>query len=240
AAMVLTDDNFSSIVAAVHEGREIFENIKKYLVYLLAGNLGLVIYLSSVVFFGTLMGIPSDIIPMTAIQILFINLICDGFIAVALSTGEPRDPYIMDRKPRRRDENIFSGQILSFIGFAGLWTGLMTLFSLYWAYNTGHTIEEAVAIAFLTLLFLRFFHAFNCRSIRTSAIVAGPFKNSWLSITLGLNALLAVAIVYLPVFQRMFRTYSIALSEWGMILALGITVVTAMEVYKLIRHHGSR
>ncbi len=234
ADMVLTDDNFTSIVSAVEEGRNIFENIKKFLVYLLAGNLGLVVFLSVVMLFGGFLGLPLDEVPLVAIQILFINLICDGFIAVSLSTGEPKDPTMMDKSPRSREESVFSLPIVRNISFAGFWTGLMAILIYTWSIKSGESALYAQCSVFVSLLFLRFFHALNCRSIDESLIKVGPFKNKWLLIVLACTTLLTLAIVYLSPFHGVFNTTSLDAFDWLMILFTSSTIIPAMEVYKYV------
>ena len=141
ADMVLTDDNFASIVSAVEEGRGIFGNIKKYLMYLLSCNLGEILLMATVILFGPLMGLPAGTIPLIAIQLLYVNLATDGLPAIALSVDQP-ELDIMKQKPRPRNQTIFTAPVLRYMAGTGIWTALVTLGVFLWAINSGEDFRS--------------------------------------------------------------------------------------------------
>src|SRR5699024_5622700 len=194
--VVLTDDNFSTITAAIEEGRNIYKNIKKSILFLLSCNLGEIITL----FIGILMGWPA---PLTAIHILWVNLITDTFPAISLGV-DPEDPDVMKEKPRAASEKIFVKEDVSFIMWNGLLIGLLTLFAFMEGLKmytdstslitmdlqniSSEAVIHAQTLAFLTLSIAQLFHAFNLRSRRKSIFRAGIFKNRFLvrAVILGL------------------------------------------------------
>jgi P-type Ca2+ transporter type 2C len=227
ADMILTDDNFASIVAAVEEGRGLFGNIKKYLVYLLSCNLGELLLMAAAV----LMGLP--VVPLIAIQILFVNLATDGLPALALSV-DPPDPDIMDSAPRRRNEGIFTRSVIFYVAGIGLWTAIVTLGVFLWAYWSGKSPEESQSLCFVTLILVEFFNAFNCRSQKHSVFKVGFFKNRWLLASIALNIVLLLLIVYVPVLQGPFNTYALDPLEWAIAIGAGATILVVVEISKAI------
>lgn len=193
ADMILTDDNFSSIVSAIEEGRSIFENIRKYLVYLLSGNLGTVFGILITFFLGYSL-------PINAVQILFINFIMDGLVAIALGV-EPPEPGIMDRKPRNTKEGILNKPALRSIGILSVWIAIITTAAYAYSIEFGHAAglskemieKEASTVFFITLLAARFFNGFNCRSVSRS-MFAIPFLSNK---TLIYNILASIGIIAL-------------------------------------------
>ncbi|OQY73240.1 MAG: hypothetical protein B6D45_08320 [Ignavibacteriales bacterium UTCHB3] len=185
AKMILTDDNFSSIVAAIEEGRSIFENIRKYLVYLLSGNMGTVFGILITFFLGYSL-------PINAVQILFINFIMDGLVAIALGV-EPPEPGIMNRKPRDTKEGILNGITIKAITVLSVWIAIVTTFAyaythLFAEHPAGLSPEqidaEASTMFFLTLLIARFFNGFNCRSLTRSIFTVPVFSNKSLLVNI--------------------------------------------------------
>ncbi len=244
AGMVLTDDNFASIVAAVEQGRGIFSNIKKYLVYLLSSNLGEILLMAIVILFGPLMGLPSGVVPLIAIQILFVNLATDGLPAIALSV-DPPEPGLMLQKPRPRNESIFTRPIITYMVIAGVWTALVTLGVFLWAMHTrtgiaDQVLKEAQSLCFVTLILVEFFNAFNCRSLDQSIFKVGLFKNKWLIISIASQILLLLAIVYWSPFQSAFKTFALNGEEWGIAIASASTIFFGLELYKLARRVGRK
>ncbi len=231
AHMVLTDDNFASIVAAVEEGRGIYGNIKKYLVYLLSCNLGEILLMAAVILFGPLLGLEKGLIPLVAVQILFVNLATDGLPAIALSV-DPPDSDLMKQRPRRRNETIFNGPVTLYMTLVGVWTGLVTLAVFVWATKTGH--PEAQSMTFVTLILVEFFNAFNCRSLDHSAFKAGIFRNRWLLAAIALQVLLLLLIVYVPALQGPFHTHSLTLTDWGITIGASASVFVVVELVKLM------
>jgi Ca2+-transporting ATPase len=224
--MILTDDNFASIVSAVEEGRTIFSNIRKYLVYLLTGNMGAVF--AMVV--SLLVGFP---LPLSAVQILFINLLMDGAPAVALSV-EPPESGIMQRPPRPPRENIFNRHALYFIPLMGLWITLCTL-GLYLYNLETDSLPKAMTEFFATLISMRLINALNCRSASISLFKIGFFTNKWLLIALASSFLLMLAGIYIPFLQVALGTVPLGITDWMMVIAAVVSLLAVDEITKLIR-----
>jgi len=233
ADMVLTDDNFTSIVAAVEEGRGIFGNIKKYLIYLLSCNLGEILLMAIVILFGPLFGLPAGTIPLTAIQILYVNLATDGLPAIALSV-DPPEPNIMRQKPRPRQQSIFTSSVLRYLTGAGIWTTIVALAVFLWALSSGRGHSEAQTMCFVTLILVQFFNAFNCRSLEHSLFKIGPFANKWLLLAIGWECIMLGLVVYLPILQGPFTTYSLTLTDWVIAILSASTILILAEIYKFI------
>ncbi len=239
ANMVLTDDNFASIVAAVEEGRGIFANIKKYIIYLLSANLGEILLMAAVILCGPLMGLPAGIVPLVAVQILFVNLATDGLPAIALSI-DPPEPDIMKHKPRSRRQSIFTPSVLSYLLIAGAWTAAVSLLAFLWAINTrtgaeDEVLREAQSMCFITLILVELFNALNCRSLSHSVFQIGFFKNKWLLLSIAVQIPLLLAIVYWEPMQSAFKTHSLDGEEWLIAIGLASTIFIGLELYKLIR-----
>lgn len=233
ADMVLTDDNFASIVSAVEEGRGIFGNIKKYLIYLLSCNLGEILLMAIVILFGPLFGLPAGTIPLIAIQLLYVNLATDGLPAIALSV-DPPDLDIMSQKPRPRQQTIFTGPVLRYLVGAGTWTALVTLAVFLWAVNSGKDPLEAQGVCFLTLILIEFFNAFNCRSLEYSLFKIGPFSNRWLIWAILATMAMTVPIFYVPFLEEVFHVHALTLTDWIVATLSASTIFIAAEIYKLI------
>jgi len=233
ADMVLTDDNFASIVAAVEEGRGIFNNIKKYLVYLLSCNLGEILLMAIVILFGPLFGLPAGTIPLVAIQLLYVNLATDGLPAIALSV-DPPDLDVMKQKPRPRKQTIFSTKVLSYLAGTGVWTAVVTLGVFLWAVDSGKDFLEAQSMCFVTLILIEFFNAFNCRSLERSLFKIGPLSNRWLLLAIVWECIMLGLIVYLPILQGPFNTHALTLTDWIIAILSASTIFIGAEIYKSI------
>jgi Ca2+-transporting ATPase len=231
ADMVLTDDNFASIVAAVREGRSIFGNIKKFLAFLLSGNLGAILFLLTAFVIITLTG--EHVLPLVALQLLFINLIGDGLLAVALAM-EPPDMDIMRQPPRNPKQGVFTTPTVTFIGGVGLWIGLVLLGIFLWALNSDRSALEIQCLCFVTLIMLRMFNCFNCRSERLSLFKISPFTNKWVLAAIVLSLTLTMLLLYVPSLQSPFHTYGLSPADWGMAVLAGSTVFIVVEIAKLI------
>ena len=188
ADMTLTDDNFASIVAAVEEGRGVFDNIKKYLMFLLSSNIGEIGLMAG----ASLFGMP---IPLSAVQILWVNLATDGLPALALAV-DPPEPGLMRRPPRDPHRGIFTRPVVTLMLVGGLWSTLVNLGLFAWALQSGRTLEEAMTLAFVSLVLIQFFKAYNFRSDRHS-ILDKPFANADL-LAAGLAPEAALAQVQVP------------------------------------------
>ncbi len=233
ADMILTDDNFASIVSAVEEGRGIFGNIKKYLVYLLSCNLGEILLMAIVILFGPLFGLPAATIPLTAIQILYVNLATDGLPAIALSV-DPPDHDIMKHKPRPRNQSIFTGPVLKYLAGAGIWTAIVALVVFLWALSSGRDHSEAQTMCFVTLILVQFFNSFNCRSLDYSLFKLGLFTNRWLLLAIGWECVMLGIVVYLPILQGPFNTYALTLVDWMIAIISASSIFIVAEIYKFI------
>ncbi|MGD0352497.1 MAG: cation-translocating P-type ATPase [Dehalococcoidia bacterium] len=233
ADMVLTDDNFASIVAAVEEGRGIFNNIKKYLIYLLSCNLGEILLMAVVILFGPLFGLPAGTIPLIAIQLLYVNLATDGLPAIALSV-DPPDIDIMRQKPRPRKQTIFTMPVMRYLAGAGIWTALVTLAVFLWAVDSGKDILEAQGVCFLTLILIEFFNAFNCRSLEYSLFKIGPFGNKWLIWAILGTIAMTIPIFYVPFLKETFRVHALTTIDWIVAVFSASTIFIGAEIYKLV------
>ena len=223
AGMTLLDDNFATIVAAVEEGRIVFGNIKKYLMYLLSCNVGEIILLAGAVIAGLPM-------PLSAVQILYVNLATDGLPALALAV-DPPERDLMLRKPRDPRVGIFTRPVVAVLLIAGVWSALMNAGLFMWLLNAGRPLEQVMAITFVLLVLIQFFNAYNCRSDRLS-IFHRPFANRWLNTAVLWEIVLLTAIVYTPFLQRAFGTYSLTPADWALTLALGFSIVPVIELVK--------
>ncbi len=236
-AMILTDDNFASIVAAVEEGRNIFANIRKYLLFLLSCNIGEILLMLIAFIVGTATGV--HVLPLVALQILLVNLVTDGFPALALAV-EPGEPGIMQRPPRDPKKSIFDKPMVNYLLGIGFWTMLASLGVFLWALSSGRTTVEAQCLCFVTLVSVELFNCFNCRSERDSIFRMRPFSNKWLLVAVASSWAIAVAIVYIPFFQGPFHTYSMSLQDWGIPLLAGVSIFIPVEIAKLITARRSR
>jgi Ca2+-transporting ATPase len=229
AAMTLTDDNFASIVAAVEEGRAIFSNIKKYLMYLLSSNIGEIGLMAG----ASLMGLP---LPLSAVQILYVNLATDGLPALALAV-DPPEKDLMRRAPRDPRSGIFTRPVLALMLAGGLWSTIINLSLFVWARNSGRDVEEAMTMTFVSLVLIQFFKAYNFRSDRHS-VLNRPFANKWLNIAILWELVLLSLIIYVPFLHDMFDTFSLTLNDWLIIIALAATVSPVLEFVKWMERRG--
>jgi Ca2+-transporting ATPase len=225
--MIITDDNFASIVAAVEEGRGIYDNIRKFIHYLLSCNAGEVL----VMFVSSLIGWP---IPLLPIQILWVNLITDGLPALALGV-DPIDPNVMKRPPRPSSQSVITKQtamlILAQGGFIALCSLVAFAFVLF-VENEG--LSRARTAAFVVLACSQLFHALNCRSQTESLFKIGILTNKNLILAAVVSFLLQMAVVYVPFFQTVFKTESLRFVDWLMVVAFSSLPLWAMELIKVI------
>jgi Ca2+-transporting ATPase len=229
AALTLTDDNFASIVAAVEEGRSIFGNIKKYLMYLLSANIGEI----GLVVGAALLGLP---LPLTAVQILYVNLATDGLPALALAV-DPPESDLMRRKPRNRRTGIFSRPVVTTIAIGGLWSMLVNLCLFAWALSSGRSLAEAMAMTFVSLVLIQFLNAYHFRSDRP-AVPNRAFANRWLNWAIAWELVLLFAVVYMPSLQKPFGTFSLAPVDWAAVTAIALTISPVLETAKWLARHG--
>ncbi len=206
ASMILMDDNFSTIVSAVEEGRNIYNNIRKFIRYLLSCNIGEVVTM----FFGMLLGMP---VPLLPVQILLVNLATDGLPAIALSM-EPGDPKIMTQKPRDPDEHIFSGGLWRLMITRGIFIGVSTLLSFATVMVLSQQLECARTAALVTLVLSQLIHVFECKSEWKSIFTLPFLNNLWLIGAVLISLLLLLGVVYIPALQSLFKTVPLTLEQW--------------------------
>jgi Ca2+-transporting ATPase len=241
ADVVLTDDNFATIVAAVEEGRAIFSNIRKFLRYLLSSNIGEVMTMFFGVLLGKTIGLETHggavVLPLLATQILWINLVTDGAPALALGV-DPADENLMQRPPRPRGEGVITARMWRGIFFVGAIMAGGTL-AVFDASLPGGLIEGAgdlryaQTMAFTTLILFQIFNVFNARSDTRSAF-HGLFCNHWLWIGLGVSFVLQLAVIYVPFLQKSFSTVSLTSADWLLCAIVASSVLWLRELSKLI------
>jgi Ca2+-transporting ATPase len=242
ADMVLADDNFATIVSAVEEGRTIYTNIRKFLRYLLASNIGEVMTMFLGVVLAPVLGLSASdrsgvVLPLLATQLLWINLVTDGAPALALGL-EPADPDSMTQPPRPRSEHIITRPMWFGIIFVGAISAIGTLLvmdaSLPGGLITGHgEMRYAHTMGFTTLVFFSLFTLFTARSDTRSAF-SGMFANKWLWIAVLLSVSLQICVIYAPVLQRAFSTTNLAFADWLRCAVVASSVLWLRELSKLV------
>ncbi len=252
ADMVLTDDNYASIVSAVAQGRIIYGNIRKFVFFLLSSNVAEIM----IIFLATLAGLPA---PLTAIQLLWLNLITDGAPALALAM-EKGDPDVMDRRPRPKNEPIINASmrtgiiiqtimqtsaVLTAFGLGLLWelaslghvpaagqSGLSFLLGFNWRAVDLDALRTAETMAFITLSLCELFRAYTVRSERASLFQIGIFSNKWMQYAVGVSISLLLLVCIVPFLQGIFNTHWMSGAEWATVLGLGILPAIAEEITK--------
>ncbi|MEM3126625.1 MAG: calcium-translocating P-type ATPase, SERCA-type [Candidatus Woesearchaeota archaeon] len=244
SSMVLTDDNFASIVNAVEEGRAIYDNIKKYVNYLLSSNIAEVL----IIFLAIMIGLP---LPLIALQILWINLVTDGPPAIALGV-DPAVPGIMNRKPRPKKENIITKWTATYMLTIATIMTIGTLGIFWWALSSNgwsfgelpernsHEYIYATTVAFTTLVLFQLVNVFNSRSEEESLFKTGIFSNIWLWISVIFSAGLQIAVIYVPSLIQLFRTTPLGLTEWLIIIPVTLTVFAGAEILKFLHNRDHK
>jgi len=238
--MVLTDDNFSTIVSAIEEGRNIFNNIKKSVVFLISCNAGEIVSL----FLAILLGWAA---PLNATHILWVNLITDSFPALALGV-DPGDKDVMKNKPRNPKDSIFKGSLFTLL-FNGVLIGILTLIAFIYGVHTyggdnvtltniannTKALEHAQTLAFVVLSGTQLVHALNMRSENKSIFKLGLFSNMYMIGAIAIGAILQLAVIYIPPIAEIFKVVPLTLKDWGFVLLLSLVVLVVNEVLKLFR-----
>jgi Ca2+-transporting ATPase len=225
--MVLTDDNFSSIVAAVEEGRRIYDNIRKFIRYQLSTNVGAIV----LIFSATLSMLAA--LPLYPVQILWVNILMDGPPAVALGLS-PGSSQLMKRGPRSPGERILNREILSVVALNGVIMGALA-FLLFWRdLHSGATESHAQTLTFTAFVVFQMFSVFNCISLNRSAFRSYVGKNPFLLLAVAASLLLQLLVVYLPLLNGPFHTVPLGLDDWALILGCGALVLFIEEVRKSI------
>ncbi|MDO8835213.1 MAG: cation-translocating P-type ATPase [Vicinamibacterales bacterium] len=247
ADIVLADDNFASIVAAVEEGRTIFANIRKFLRYLLSSNIGEVMTMFFGVVLAGVIGLHAEgnaiVLPLLATQLLWINLVTDGAPALALGM-DPADPGVMDRPPRSKGERVITRRMWSGIFAVGTVMAVGTLLALD-ASLPGGLIEGSGSmrygqtIAFTTLVMFQLFNVFNARSDTRSAFT-GLFSNPWLGAAVGVSLILHVGVIYLPFLQQAFSTEALTGADWLRCALTASSVLWLRELGKAVTRWRDR
>jgi Ca2+-transporting ATPase len=225
ATLVLTDDNFASIVRAVEEGRTIYDNIVKFVRFQLSTNIGAILTVLGAPFLGFAT-------PFTAIQILWVNIIMDGPPAMTLGVEPPR-PGLMHDQPRSKEAAILSGQRLWRIGLYGATMAAGTLTAYAWAMQSGD-VTKAMTLAFTTFVLFQFFNIFNARAENHSAFNRQFFSNGKLWLALFAVLVLQVVAVHWGPAQAIFDTVDLTAVEWGIAFALASTTLLLEEARKLL------
>ena len=235
ADMVLLDDNFASIVAAVEEGRGIYDNMRKFVRYMLSTNSGEVL----TIFIATLLAFPLPLLPL---QILWINLITDGFPALAL-TVEPKERGLMERKPRDPKAGILSGGIAFHIVWVGVLMTVGALAIFTWALSNRPATadhDEARTLVFYVLTIFQVFHVLAIRVERKSVFTEGFFRNRHLIAAVALTVAMQLLVIYAPPLQAAFKTYALPWEELAVATLVGSSVFFAVELEKWVRRRGGR
>ncbi|MBU7319487.1 calcium-translocating P-type ATPase, SERCA-type [Paenibacillus oleatilyticus] len=213
SALVLSDDNFATIVSAIEEGRGIYENIRKFIRYLLASNVGEILTM----FLAMLAGLP---LPLVPIQILWVNLVTDGLPAMALGVDQA-EKDLMQQKPRMAKENIFARRLGWKIISRGILIGLCTLAAFYITLKQGGdgsgALMKAQTVAFVTLVMAQLIHVFDCRSSR-SIFHRNPLQNKWLVMAVVSSLLLMLPVLYVEKLQPIFKTVPLGVADWMLVL----------------------
>lgn len=226
ASMVLTDDNFATIVKAVENGRNVYRNIKSSIQFLLSGNFGAIL----AVLYASIAGLP---VPFAPVHLLFINLLTDSLPAIALGL-EPHRKDVMDEKPRKKDESILTKEFLLKIVTEGLSIGVMTMI----AFMIGYTSEGALlgsTMAFGTLCLSRLFHGYNCKADKPVLFKRGFFNNIYLQGAFLIGFVLITAVLTIPALEGIFSVTSLSITQLLTVYGLAILNIPVIQCIKAIR-----
>ena len=226
AAMVLTDDNFATIIKAVENGRNIYQNIKNAIQFLLSGNFGAIL----AVLYASLAGLP---VPFAPVHLLFINLLTDSLPAIALGL-EPHNPGVMKDKPRNADESILTKSYLASIGTEGLCIGAMAMIAFMTGYSGGNAVL-ASTMAFGTLCMGRLVHGFNCKAKEPVIFTKRFFNNIYLAGAFLLGAVLITAVMVIPALQGVFSVQSLDIAQLLTVYGLAFANLPVIQLMKKIR-----
>ena len=222
ADIILTDDNFVTIVEAVKQGRNIYDNIKKAIHFLIATNIGEIV----TIFMGLVLGLKS---PLLAIQLLWINLVTDSLPAIALGLEKP-EKNIMNRKPVNSKKGIFSDGLWNKIIVEGIMIGILTLVAFSIG-NKYYGLEVGRTMAFLSIGFLELVHSFNIKSEK-SIFETGIFENKYLSGSFILGIFIQIIVVVIPIFANIFEVVPLNMTQWIITIAISLLPIPVMELQK--------
>ncbi|MEX2182031.1 MAG: HAD-IC family P-type ATPase [Gemmatimonadaceae bacterium] len=232
ADMVLADDNFATITAAIEEGRVVFSNIRKVTFFLLSTAVGEVL----AILVALAAGWP---LPFIAAQILWINLVTNGLQDVALAF-EPGEPGLLRQRPRKADDGVLSRRLLERLGAVGVLLAAGTLGMFLWTLRATGDLDLARTAAMTQMVVFQFFHVFNCRSLDRSIFSIPMFSNKFLFLSIVAAALAHLAVLHLPFLQAVFKTTALPPHLWAVILAVGTVVVLGGELDKWVNRHFRR
>ena len=224
--MVLTDDDFASITAAVEEGRLVFENIRKVVYFLLSTGIAEVV----TILVSLLAGWP---LPFLAVQVLWINLVTNGLQDVALAF-EKAEPGLLDEPPRDPEEGVISRGIASRLAWISLFIAALTLGVFYWLLQRDLPIDQVRSMVMTQMVMFQFFHVFNSRSLRRSAFRVPIRDNKFLAVSVAGAILAHIGALHLPFMQAIFSTTPLSLRQWGLVVGIGSLVLLAVEIEKLL------
>ncbi|HZB11517.1 MAG TPA: HAD-IC family P-type ATPase, partial [Chryseolinea sp.] len=230
AHMILLDDNFATIIVAVKHGRRIFDNILKFIKYIMTGNSGEIWAL----FLAPLLGLP---IPLLAIHILWVNLVSDGLPGLALAS-EPSEANIMKRPPRTPDKSVFADGMGWHILGIGLLIGLVTIGLQAWAIKNDY--DNWQTMTFTVLCFSQLGHVMAIRSTHLSTFTVGIFSNKPMILALAITIVLQLTIIYVPFFNDIFKIKPLTLTELGITAAVSTIAFWAVELEKIVRRKRRR
>ncbi len=220
--LILADDHFATIVAAVEEGRAIYDNIRKFIRYLLSSNVGEIVTM----FVAMIAGLP---LPLLPIQILWVNLVTDGLPAIALGL-DGASKGIMKKPPRPLKEGIFANGLGLKIASRGILIGLVTLVVFYMSLLDTNNLKAAQTMSFATLVLAQLIHVFACRSVDRSIWRRDLFKNGWLIAAVVSSFLMLLAVIYIPSLQTIFRTLPLSLFDWLVVFIASLIPTFAFEL----------
>ena len=226
AAMVLTDDNFATIVKAVENGRNLYRNIKYAIQFLLSGNFGAIL----AVLYASIAGLP---VPFAPVHLLFINLLTDSLPAIALGV-EPHTSDVMNEKPRPADESILTKDFLSKIGLEGLVIGVMTMISFLTGYHQDGALLGST-YAFGTLCLARLFHGYNCKSDHPVIFTKRFFNNKWMQGAFALGAILITAVLTIPGLHQVFKVETLNFEQLGTVYLYAFACFPIIQLLKWVR-----
>lgn len=226
ADLVLLDSKFETVVAAIEEGRGIFENIRKIIVYLMSSAFNAIIAVSGAI----MLGLP---LPVSAVQILWINLVTDGFPDLAL-TIDPKRKNIMNETPRQTKESLLNGWIRGLIAIISISSGIMALLLFIYTYKNTNNLALSQTVAFLSLGFNSLFYVFSTRTLKESIWSQSPFSNRWLLIAVFAGLVLQLVPIMNTTTRSFFGTVLIPINYWVLIVSTSLVTVFLIEVVKII------
>ena len=226
SSMILSDDNFATIIKAVANGRTIYQNIKNAVLFLLSGNLSAII----TVLYASILALP---VPFKAVQLLFINLVTDSLPALAIGM-EPQEKGILERKPRNPKEGIMDKNFVIRMIIQGLLISASVITAYTIGLGSGMDGSMACSMAFTTLTLARLFHGFNCRG--EHSIFKLGFKNNWYSLgAFVLGVALVMLVMFVPVIRELFAVHVMSLKTAGIVFGLAVLPTVIIQAYKVIK-----